>query len=109
MLSQRVSGPLLQMAQLINQYDEARLAVAVVAKLVNQPPEEGRSGHGVRTPLEGHVEFSTSPSNISGASAPALDDVTFEAPIGTTLGIMGRSGSGKTTVTRLLQRLHSRL
>ena len=28
-------------------------------------------------------------------------------PIGTTLGIVGRSGSGKTTVTRLLQRLHS--
>ena len=32
MLSQRVSGPLLQMARLINQYDEARIAVAVVAQ-----------------------------------------------------------------------------
>ena len=32
MLSQRVSGPLLQMAKLINQYDEARIAVAVVGK-----------------------------------------------------------------------------
>ena len=52
MLSQRVSGPLMQMAQLINQYDEARAAVAIVGKLVNQPAEEGRSGHGVRTPLE---------------------------------------------------------
>ncbi len=27
--------------------------------------------------------------------------------MGTTLGIMGRSGSGKTTMTRLLQRLHA--
>ena len=53
MLSQRVSGPLLQMAKLVNQYDEARIAVAVVGQLVNQPPEEGRSGHGVRTPIEG--------------------------------------------------------
>ena len=77
------------------------------AQLVNQPPEEGRTGHGVRTPLEGHVGSRTSPSNITGASEPALRDVTFEAPNGTTLGIMGRSGSGKTTVTRLLQRLHS--
>jgi len=107
MLSQRVSGPLLQMARLINQYDEARIAVAVVAHLVNQPPEEGRSGHGVRAPLEGHIAFSNVTFKYSGASSPALQDVTFEAPLGTTLGVMGRSGSGKTTVTRLLQRLHS--
>jgi ATP-binding cassette subfamily B protein len=107
LLSQRVSSPLLQMAKLVNQYDEARLAVAVVAQLVNQPPEDGRTGHGVRTPLEGHVRFSNVTFKYLGASEPALRDVTFEAKNGTTLGIMGKSGSGKTTVTRLLQRLHS--
>ena len=48
LLSQRMTAPLLQMAKLINQYDETRIAVAVVAELVNQPPEEGRSGRGVR-------------------------------------------------------------
>ena len=53
MLSMRVSGPLLQMAKLINQYDEARIGVAVVGRLLNQPPEEGRSGHGVRAPISG--------------------------------------------------------
>jgi ATP-binding cassette, subfamily B, bacterial HlyB/CyaB len=107
MLSQRVSAPLMQMARLINQYDEARGAVGVVSALVNQPPEEGRSGHGVRTPLQGHVQFSGVTFKYEGATNPALRDVSFEAPQGTTLGIMGRSGSGKTTVTRLLQRLHS--
>ncbi|WP_158814057.1 peptidase domain-containing ABC transporter [Methylocapsa sp. S129] len=107
LLSQRVSGPLLQMAKLVNQYDEARLAVAVVAQLVNQTPEEGRGGHGVRTPLEGHVQFSNVTFKYQGASSPALRGVSFDAPLGATLGIMGRSGSGKTTITRLLQRLHS--
>ena len=107
MLSQRVSGPLLQMARLVNQYDEARIAVAVVANLVNQLPEEGRSGHGVRAPLKGHIAFSNVTFRYAGASSPALQDVTFEAPLGATLGVMGKSGSGKTTVTRLLQRLHS--
>ena len=42
MLSQRIVAPLTQMAKLINQLDEARLAVALVSNLVNQPPEEGR-------------------------------------------------------------------
>jgi len=107
MLSQRVSGPLLQMAKLINQYDEARIAVAIVGRLVNQPAEEGRSGHGVRAPIEGHVQFLNVTFKYAGASAPALQDITIDVPKGMTLGIMGRSGSGKTTITRLLQRLHS--
>jgi ATP-binding cassette subfamily B protein len=107
MLSQRVSGPLLQMAKLINQYDEARIAVAVVAKLLNQPEEEGRTGHGVRTPIEGHVQFTDVTFKYPGAATPALQDITIDVPMGTTLGIMGKSGSGKTTITRLLQRLHS--
>ena len=58
MLSQRVTGPLMQMAQLVNQYDEARIAVAVVGNSSINQPEEGRSGHGVRAPLRGNVEFS---------------------------------------------------
>ena len=107
MLSQRVSAPLLQVARLINQYDEARIAVSVVANLVNQPAEEGRSDHGVRTPLAGHILFSKVTFKYKGAADPALDGLAFEVPTGTTLGVVGRSGSGKTTITRLLQRLHS--
>jgi ATP-binding cassette subfamily B protein len=107
MLSQRVAAPLTQMAQLINQYAEARSAVAMVGNLVNQPPEQGRSGHGVRTPLRGNVDFSQVVFRYKGAARPALNDVSFEVPIGGTLGVMGKSGSGKTTITRLLQRLHS--
>jgi len=107
MLSQRVSGPLLQMAKLINQYDEARIAVAIVGQVLNQPAEEGRSGHGVRTPIQGHVQFSNVTFKYAGASGPALQNITIDVQKGMTLGIMGRSGSGKTTITRLLQRLHS--
>ncbi|HMF67183.1 MAG TPA: ATP-binding cassette domain-containing protein, partial [Phyllobacterium sp.] len=88
-------------------YDEARTAVAMVANLVNQPAEEGRSGHGVRTPLQGNVQFSGVTFKYKGAVSPALNNLSFEVPLGTTLGVMGKSGSGKTTITRLLQRLHS--
>jgi ATP-binding cassette subfamily B protein len=106
-LGRRAVSPLVSMAKLIETWDDARIAVEIIGNLVNRPAEEGRSAHGVRTQLAGHVHFSNVTFKYAGAPSPALTEVTFEVPIGSTLGIMGRSGSGKTTVTRLLQRLHS--
>ncbi len=107
MLTQRVAAPLVQLSHLLQQYDEAQFAVKAISALVNQPAEEGRSTSGIRTPLEGRLEFENVRFRYRGSTVPALDGVSFTAPEGTILGIMGRSGSGKTTVTRLLQMLHS--
>ena len=107
MLSQRVAGPLIQLSAGLQDLDEARLAVLAVSKLVNQPPEEGRGRGGIRSPIVGHVAFSGVRFFYRGSVVPALDSVSFEVPAGTIFGIMGRSGSGKTTVTRMLQMLHS--
>jgi ATP-binding cassette subfamily B protein len=107
MLTQRVAAPLIQLSHTLEQYDEARTAVETISRLVNQLPEQGRSRFGVRTPLVGRVEFNAVRFFYRGSIAPALDGVSFEIPAGTIFGIMGRSGSGKTTVTRMLQMLHS--
>jgi ATP-binding cassette subfamily B protein len=107
LLSQRVAGPLMQMAQLVNQLDEARGALAVVGALVNRPKEEAANDRGVKTPLRGHIAFTNLRFRYQGATNYALDGLSFDVPIGQTLGVVGRSGSGKTTITRLLQRLHS--
>ncbi|MCJ2043479.1 peptidase domain-containing ABC transporter [Methylobacterium sp. J-078] len=107
LLSQRVAGPLRQLAQLMEQYEEAKSSVSLVGNMVNNGSEDARVGQGVRQPLIGHIEFSSVNFAYTGSTSPALNQVSFEIPTGTTLGIMGRSGSGKTTVTRLLQRLHT--
>jgi ATP-binding cassette, subfamily B, bacterial HlyB/CyaB len=107
MFTMRLAAPLAQLGQLLPEYDEFRASVKIIAKLVDQPPEEGRSRAGVRAPLAGRIEFHEVRFRYFGAAAPALDNVSFTVPEGTIFGIMGRSGSGKTTVTRLLQLLHS--
>jgi subfamily B ATP-binding cassette protein HlyB/CyaB len=107
MLTQRVAAPLIQLSHTLQQYDEARIAVRIISKLVNQPPEQGRSGSGIRTRVVGRVEFNAVRFFYRGSISPALDGVSFTIPEGTIFGIMGRSGSGKTTVTRMLQMLHS--
>jgi ATP-binding cassette, subfamily B, bacterial HlyB/CyaB len=107
MLTTRVSAPLIQMAHLVQQYDEARFAVDTIAGLVNRPPEEGRRSTGLRASLMGRIEFQGVRFRYAQTYQPALDDVTFTVSAGSIFGIMGRSGSGKTTITRLLQKLHT--
>jgi ATP-binding cassette, subfamily B, bacterial HlyB/CyaB len=107
MLTGRVAGPLIEASKSIVQIDEARIAVGYVSGMVNREPEGGRSGNGVRTPLVGQIDFNELTFRYPGSTTAALDRVSFSIPSGTVFGIVGRSGSGKTTVTRLLQMLHS--
>jgi ATP-binding cassette, subfamily B, bacterial HlyB/CyaB len=107
MLTMRMVAPLSQLTMLLPAYDEARIAVEVIGKMVNSPPEEGRLRVGVRAPIVGRIEFNGVRFRYAGTTVPALDDVSFTVPEGSIFGIVGRSGSGKTTVTRLLQMLHS--
>ena len=107
MLSMRVIAPLIELATTVQQFDEARIAVRVIQNIINQPKEGGRSEQSLRNPIEGDIQFREVTFTYPGSLAPALDKVSFYIPAGTIFGVMGRSGSGKTTVTRLLQMLHN--
>ena len=52
------------------------------------------------------VSFSYPDALAGGAAAPVLRSVSFEVPAGTTLGILGGTGSGKSTLMYLLERLY---
>ncbi len=106
MLSQRLVAPFVQMAQLLQQYEEVKGALGMVAAVVNSEPEQPPGRQGVRPNISGHIEFTGMRFRYPGSEAYALDDVTVTIPKGKVIGIMGRSGSGKTTITRLLQGLH---
>ena len=106
MLSMRLAQPLVKIAQLQQELAEVRGAIGEVASVMNVTPEETRS-NGLRLPIKGEVSFKDVRFRYSPGAPYALEEVSFTVPAGTMLGIMGRSGSGKTTVTRLLQRLNA--
>jgi subfamily B ATP-binding cassette protein HlyB/CyaB len=106
MLSMRLAAPLIKLAHLQQDLAEARGAIGEVASIMNIAPEETRT-KGLRLPIRGEVSFSDVSFRYSPGALYALEKISFAVPAGTMLGIMGRSGSGKTTVTRLLQRLNA--
>lgn len=56
-----------------------------------------------KTPIQGHIAFHD--LNFAYGDKPVLKGIDLDIPAGTTLGIMGRVGAGKTTLARLVPRL----
>ena len=103
MLGARVTQPLVGLARLIEDFEDVRAAITQVGFVLNNPTETAAMQGGMRTRIEGEVEFQDVLFTYPGTKTPALDKVSFRIPAGTMLGVVGRSGSGKSTLTRLLQ------
>lgn len=103
MLSGRVASPLVSLSKLIEDAEEQRSAIAFAASILNSRPETNTPAAGLRPRFDGAVSFNKVEFTYPGSRSKALDGVTFEIPPGTMLGLVGRSGSGKSTITRLLQ------
>lgn len=102
MLAGRVSSPLVRLVALIHEYQEALLSVRMLGNVMNASPERG-GGRGLRTPIRGDIELSDVSFTYPRANRAALRDLDLQVPAGTMLGLVGRSGSGKTTFAKLLE------
>ena len=62
---------------------------------------------GERPPLTGQITFSHLTYTHKGALEPDLKDICLEVPAGTTLAVIGRTGSGKSTLVNLMLHLYN--
>jgi ATP-binding cassette subfamily B protein len=104
-LAGRVTGPLVAIAGLINEFQETAISVTMLGNVMNTGSEPG-FGRGLRAPIKGHVSFEDVIFYYGGSTIPALDRVSFNVEVGQVVGIVGRSGSGKSTLVRLVQGLY---
>jgi ATP-binding cassette, subfamily B, bacterial HlyB/CyaB len=106
MLAGRVSGPLVQIVTMIHEYQDVALSVRMLGEVMNQRPEQAGRGRGLRPTLAGRIEFDNVTFRYGPDGPPALDNISFAIQPGTVFGVVGKSGSGKTTVTRLIQGMY---
>ena len=106
MLLGRVTGPILRLAQIWQEFQQIRVSVARLGDILNAPMEPSYNPNRATPPrIEGKVTFDHVNFRYQPNGRDVLQDIELEVPAGQVLGIVGRSGSGKSTLTRLVQRL----
>lgn len=103
MLTGRVTAPLAQVASLITRYFQARSAVQGVDDIMQLPIERPEGKNYIHRPvINGDIEFRNVTFNYPDSEVPALTNVSFRIKSGERIGIIGRIGSGKSTIEKLI-------
>ncbi|MBI4390040.1 MAG: type I secretion system permease/ATPase [Nitrospinae bacterium] len=107
MLAGRVSGPILRLAQLWQDFQQARISMERLGDILDTPAEPGHNPNRTTLPrIRGHVQFEHVGFRYHPGQPQILHDIHFSVNPGEVIGIVGRSGSGKSTLTKLVQRLY---
>jgi subfamily B ATP-binding cassette protein HlyB/CyaB len=103
----RVSAPVLRLAQIWQDFHQARLSVARLGDILNTTAEPTYQAGRARLPtIRGHIRFEHVAFRYRIDGPEILDDISFDVPAGQVVGIVGPSGSGKSTFAKLVQRLY---
>jgi ATP-binding cassette, subfamily B, bacterial HlyB/CyaB len=107
MLSNRVSMPVLRIAQIWQDFHQARLSIERLGDILNTRPEPTvGNGRAALPPIRGEVAFDHVGFRYRVDGPEILHGVSFHVPAGQVVGIVGPSGSGKSTLAKLLERLY---
>lgn len=107
MISAQVTGPLLRLVNLWQEFQQVGISVQRLGDILNTQPEPSYNPN--RTTLSqvhGHVVFEDVSFRYRPDGPEVLRKVSFTVTTGQVIGLVGRSGSGKSTIAKLIQRLY---
>lgn len=107
MLSSRAVGPMVQLSLLSTRYNQAKSAMTIISQLMEMPSEQEEGKRYIHRPIiRGKIEFDRVNFHYPNSDIAALRDISFTILPGEKVAIIGRIGSGKTTLSRLLMGLY---
>lgn len=108
MLSSRAIAPMGQVASLVANFEQTKAAYESVNKIMNMPVERPEGKKFVRrNSFEGKIEFKNVSFTYPDTSKGSLDRINFIINAGEKVGLIGRNGSGKTTIQKLILGLYA--
>ena len=106
-LAGRTLAPLTQLATALTRVNSSRAAYKSINDLMLKPRDRGQVENPLSRPrLAGEIEFKNVFFRYPGASEPTIKDLSFKIQPGQKVAILGKMGSGKSTVARLLAGLY---
>jgi ATP-binding cassette subfamily B protein len=102
-------GPIMQLSQVFDGYQQARVGLQRIATLLRTPSSiapDSANAATIADALRGDVCFDDVSFRYPEAKSLALDGITLRIPPGTSLALVGETGAGKSTVVKLLARLY---
>lgn len=107
-LTGRTLAPLAQLAQIMSRFSQARASYRSINELMQQPTENHPTQNWLSRPrLSGKIEFRDVLFRYPEEKVPSLNNVSFQIEAGEKVAIMGKVGSGKSTIGRLITGLYS--
>ncbi len=107
LLSGRCVAPLGQIAGLLTRISHTRSAYRGLDAIMSRPGEASCTSHRRWSRLEGGIAFENVSFRYPGSQRAALDNVSFRIAPGERVAIIGRVGSGKSTIARLVLGLYA--
>ena len=107
MLAGRVSQPVLRLAQIWQDFHQARISIDRLGDILNAPTEPAFTpGRTALPDIKGTISFEHVHFRYKVDGPEILHDINITFPAGQVIGIVGPSGSGKSTFAKLVQRLY---
>lgn len=107
MLAGRVSTPVLRLVQMWQDFQQTSISVERLGDIFNTKPEPTMDNSKTRLPaIRGEIRFDKVSFRYRIDGAEVIKNMSFGIRPNTVVGIVGRSGSGKSTISKLIQRLY---
>ncbi len=101
-----ILGPLMNLGFVINQFSQAKASGERLLEILEAEEDIVEKENAINTSITGHVTFNNVSLTYVENDDTALKNISFDAPSGKIIGLIGATGSGKTSITQLITRFY---
>ncbi len=107
MIAGQVAQPVLRLSQLWQDFQQVQISMERLGDILNAPAETGNRAMATLPPPKGGIAFKNVTFRYTPKAQDVLKNITLTIEPGEVVGIVGPSGSGKSSLTKLVQRFYS--